>query len=377
MLMHAYQKPLKGKTIGVVFGGFAPLHQGHLDVIMRAKKENDGGCLLFVCGSNNDRGSTLMPIQKRYRYTRDLFAKDPLVAVYGINESELGIPDYPNGWDTYLEEIDRVWKYAVAQDSQDAKAIWYVSEPEYKEALESRGQTVILLDRTQNPISATMIRQNPIKYWDKIAMPFRRVFSTNILVMGTASEGKTTLVEDLGRYFNAPFSHEWARIYMEESCVGDWELDGVDYLAFLEGQYNLNKKLINSAANQGIFFADTDSMVTSMYAKYYMLDKDFSLTEEEYNKVLTVADEYTSKSRWDKIFVLGPKNTFVDDNQRYMAHGTDEARKELFDILIEELERSGNLDKAVFLTGSFYENFLSIVNYVKELIENGKNGQGL
>ena len=45
-MLHSYQKPLKGKSIGVVFGSFAPLHQGHLDLIYRAKKENDGGCIV-------------------------------------------------------------------------------------------------------------------------------------------------------------------------------------------------------------------------------------------------------------------------------------------------------------------------------------------
>lgn len=45
---------------------------------------------------------------------------------------------------------------------------------------------------------------------------------------------------------------------MKESCVSDWELDGADFMAFLEGQYNLDKRLINSPANQGIFFADSD-----------------------------------------------------------------------------------------------------------------------
>lgn len=36
-MLHAYQKPLEGSTIGIVFGSFAPLHQGHLDLIMQAK----------------------------------------------------------------------------------------------------------------------------------------------------------------------------------------------------------------------------------------------------------------------------------------------------------------------------------------------------
>lgn len=55
-MIYTYQKPLKGKTVGVVFGTFAPLHQGHLDVIMRAKKECDAGCVVIVDGRDGDRG---------------------------------------------------------------------------------------------------------------------------------------------------------------------------------------------------------------------------------------------------------------------------------------------------------------------------------
>jgi len=60
-MYHAYQKPLIGNRIGVVFGSFAPLHQGHLDLIMRAKKENDGGALVICCGYDGDKGEPLMP----------------------------------------------------------------------------------------------------------------------------------------------------------------------------------------------------------------------------------------------------------------------------------------------------------------------------
>lgn len=383
-MIHSYQKPLSGNSVGIVFGSFAPLHQGHLDLIMRAKKENDAGVIVIVCGYDGDKGEPLMPHSKRYRYVREFFADDDLVAVYAINDSELGIANYPDGWDGWMDEFVNIYRKAVVTDCTEVyandmiiasydhktKRRWYVGDENYaKDLQEMYGEEAILVDRVaSNPICATMIRQNPIKNWDKITAPFRRVFSHNILITGTASEGKSTLVTDLGKYFNAPHSWEWARDYMRESCVSDWELDGADYMAFLEGQYNLNKKLINSPANHGVFFADTDSMVTRMYAEYYAKDETCALTQEEFEKVAVMADELARKSRWDKIFLVAPHGVFVDDHERYMAHSGMKERQELFDILVQNIKRTGDWDKVVILTGNYYENFMAVVNYVNEVM---------
>lgn len=377
-MLHTYQKPLRGNRVGIVFGSFAPLHQGHLDLIMRAKKENDGGCIVIVCGYDGDKGEPLMPHNKRYRYVREFFADDDLVAVYAINDSESMRPNYPNGWDSWMKEFNNIWKKAVEEIFTDDLSrylgknrphrVWYVGDENYyNDLVNKQHETAVLVDRTaDNPISATMIRQNPIKHWDKIATPFRRVFSHNILIIGTASEGKSTLVTDLGKYFNAPHSWEWPRDYMEESALSDWELDGADFIAFLEGQYNLNKKLINSPANHGVFFADSDSMTTRMYAEMYAKDPKFAVTEEEFKKVAVVADELAAKSRWDKIFLIAPHGVFVDDHSRYMGHSDIEERQKLFDILCEDIKRIGNWDKVTILNGNYYENFMAVVNYVKE-----------
>lgn len=376
MIQNAYQKPLKGNKIGIVFGSFAPLHQGHLDLIMRAKKENDGGAIVISCGYHGDKGEPLMPHSKRYRYVREFFANDDLVAVYGINDTETGVGQ--DNWPGWLEEFDKIWKVAVEPeldtsvfpaDLRYPDRVWYVGDEEYYNELTNRGEACVLVDRVAtNPICATAIRNNPIKNWDKITFPFRRIFSHNILICGTASEGKTTLTQDLGKYFNAPYSYEYAREYMKESCVSDSELDGADFIAFLEGQYNLNKKLINSPANHGLFFADTDSMVTKMYAEYYSKDDSCILTPSEYERVASTADELTKKCRWDKIFLIGPKNIFHDDHERYMAHADLVIRNDLYEILCKNIKEAGYWDKVEILDGDFYENFTKVVDYVNGVI---------
>lgn len=379
-MLFSYQKPLSGKRVGVVFGSFAPLHQGHLDLIYRAKKENDGGCIVIVCGYDGDKGEPMMPHAKRYRYVREFFADDDLVAVYGINDTEIGAPMYPNGWPRWMEEFNLIYANSVEDsrvvlnsegnlENMGPERVWYVGDHEYFLDLTQRGEKAILVDRVvDNPICATMIRQNPIKHWDKITFPFRRIFSHNILICGTASEGKTVMTQDLGKYFNAPYSHEYARDYMKESCVADWELDGADFMAFLDGQYNLNKRLINSRENHGVFFADSDSMVTRMYAEYYAKDGSCGLTEEEFKSVAVMADAITAKCRWDKIFLLAPHGVYVDDHERFMAHSGMNERQELFNLLCENIKRSGNWDKVVVLRGTYYENFMAIVNYVREVM---------
>lgn len=368
-MINAYQKTLEGSCVGVVFGSFAPLHQGHLDLIMRAKKENDAGAIVIVCGAEGDKGEPLMPHSKRYRYVREFFAKDDLVAVYSINDTELGLSSYPNGWDGWMKEFKRIKSFAVK--NSDCNVHWYVGDPNYATDLKERfNENVTLVDRTaNNPISATMIRNNPIKNWDKITAPFRRVFSHNILITGTASEGKSTLVQDLGKYFNAPCSHEWARDYMNESCVSDWELDATDFMAFIEGQYNLNKTLINSPGNHGVFFADTDSLVTKMYASKYAEDSDCVVTPEEYDHIAVMADEYARKCRWDAIFLLCPNGVFVDDHTRYMKHSNMDEREDLFVRLVENIDRQYGMSNVHILKGgSYYDNFKTIVDYVNEVM---------
>ena len=67
-----------------------------------------------------------------------------------------------------------------------------------------------------------------------------------------------------------------------------------------------------------------------------------------------------------KIFLIYPNGKFVDDGIRYMKHSDLEIRKEMFEILCEFIKEAGLWGKVKILNGSYYDNFIEIVNYVKD-----------
>jgi NadR type nicotinamide-nucleotide adenylyltransferase len=352
---------LHGEKVGIVFGCYAPMHQGHLDVIFKAKKECEAGVIIIVCGSNDDRGAKYnMPLLDRYNYIKEFFKDDELVNVYMIDETYLDIEPYPYGWDKWLKQFENIYqKYDIKE------RVWYVGEEDYVKQLEKRGEKCVYLNRDKNKISATLIRSNPNKYWNKIIPSFRHIFSHNILITGTASEGKSTLINDLAKYFNTASSVEFGKEDLIETKVCETKLTVEDYKRFLYEQYNLTIKKIKSPENRGIFFGDTDNLVTRMYAKYYSNDLDFDLTECDYKTIEIESNKYNNLYKWDKIFIIYPNGKFVDDGIRYMKHSHISIRKQMYEILCSFIKEVGLWDKVTILNGNYYENFISIVEYVK------------
>ena len=342
-MSNLFKNKLDVYNLGIVFGTFAPAHLGHYQMVMRAKKENEG-CLVIVSGREGDRGDQIgLSVHKRFRYMRELFADDENVYVTYVDETD--IPEYPDGWKPWLDLVlDEVKK---ATTDKLIRKRWYVGEEEYVAELEERAVGLVFLeDRNTLPISATMIRENPFKHWNYITRPFRRHFSTNVLVMGTASTGKTTLVRDLARSFGAPFTDEYARRYEEESNVRDEELVANDFHYLASGQFDNNKQTIQSPSNQGLFIADTDVMVTKVYAKYYLTEEEYKALEPTYNLMI-------AKQKWDMIIVVPPVTPYVNDNFRDMSYSDGTSRIAMHKMFMEEIKSNGLEDKVVLLNAPF------------------------
>ena len=374
--------------IGITFGGYCPMHTGHLDLIMRAKKENDL-CYVIVCGYDNEpRADEIgLTLNRRYSLVKQMFKDDEQIKVFKVNDTELGIDESmsESNWDIWLRCVEdqvEAFEEKIADEMIGlTEYTWYIGEQSYVDSLKKRIydrqkdntfgiiDNVVYVERSKNPISATMIRENPIKYWNKIAWPFRQYFSTNILITGTASEGKSTLTRDIATYFGLPYSEEYGRTYMEYYGKDDTDLTVTDFQQFLIEQRRDTQKKIESSGNSGVVISDTDNLVTLMYAKAYVEDPNIDLTEEDYNTLKTLAWNIKRGIQWDKIFLLPPKNAFVDDGTRYMKQSTMSERMKNYNILVQLLKEYGWWDKVQVINGDFLENF----NTVKEYIESKMN----
>ena len=367
--------------VGITFGGYCPMHQGHLDLIMKAKKENDI-CYVIVCGYDNEprANETGLTLNRRFSLVKQMFKDDEQIRVIQVNDTKLGIDESmsESNWDVWLSYVARqINNMEVIKDAYGyISYTWYVGEKSYVTSLEKRKynkfthagwniiDNIVYIERSINPISATMIRENPIKYWNKIAWAFRPYFSTNILITGTASEGKSTLTRDIATYFGIPYSEEYGRTYMEFYGKSDTDLTINDFQEFLIEQRRDTKSKIESSGNNGIVISDTDNLVTLMYAQAYVEDNNIDLTEDDYKTLETLAWNIKRGIQWDKIFLLPPKNKFVDDGCRYMEQSSMEERTKNYNRLVNLLKQFGWWDKVEVINGDYLENFETVKNYI-------------
>ena len=341
-----YKDKLSGSRIGIVFGAFAPCHIGHLEVILEAKKENDG-CVVIVCGQEGDFGEPFgLDVYRRFRYMRELFADDN--QIYVVMAAGQGIPQKETDWESWLQIINL--KIADSLQHSDAQKIWYTGKTTQAEALENEStDEVHLVDTSLYPVTGQNIRNDALRYFNAIALPFRRAFTKKVLVLGAPSGGKTTLVKDLAKLYSCPYSFEYSRQYQEESNVNDFELDGMDYQRLVTGQFQLNRDTIADPASQGMAILDTDVMVTKVYARLGAEDVDYAITPEEYAIVEQSANAFIARQLWDLILVVPPTLKYVDDGYRNMEFSEDAFLTTIHEMMLEEIERSGNLDKVVML----------------------------
>lgn len=346
------------KKVGIVFGTFAPMHRGHIDLIIKAKRICNS-VKVIVSGRKDDRGDQIgLSLQKRFRYIREVFNDDSLVEVSKLDE--VNMPPMPDGWDVWLDEL-----FKVSNTNKDDNLLFFVNEDEYVEELQKRGFKTQSEERNFG-ISASLIRENPFQYWRFIAQPFKRHFTKKVLVLGSASNGKTTLVKDLGLFYSAPTSLEYAREYQTTNNVRDDELTAKDYFYLLDGQYAQTSKAIDSKENKGLVIADTNSTVTKAYYDYY-LDESSSDTDLDIKAVEHLYKSLVTKEKWDLILFVQPTGEYVDDGFRDMTMADEQIRQAFTDYLLQITKENHANTKLIFLDEDYLGNYNKAIKEIEAI----------
>lgn len=368
------------RDYGVVLGSFSPMHTGHLDLVMAAKKLCKKGAIIAVCGLDGDRGTKIgLPIERRYDIIKRMFAGDPLVRVVMMKDNDIGIAGYMDKWEEWLRALSRkmaeiVYGKRNAPDRLCSNLLKHTTvftgEPSYKDAILrlriKLSLNVYLLSRERNPISATKIRNEPMKYWDEIVgAEFKAQFAKRVLIVGTASEGKSTLTKDLAMYFGVECTEEFGHTYIasvngETPKPDDTKLTYDDYINFLDKQYELN---MGCKGKLGI--CDSDAMTTLMYAKYYSMDARYAITDNDYMNL----EQYAKFPKYDVIFVVPPKkDSWVQDGSRDCLTNSFEDRKKMYQILMGILGKHYCTEDVVYLNGDYHQNFIKAKDKIRALL---------
>jgi HTH-type transcriptional repressor of NAD biosynthesis genes len=272
---------------GLVIMKADPLHKGHESLIEFAKNQCD---ILYVLLCMNDEMETI-PGLIRLQWLMDTYRNDPKVYIRYTDEK---LP-YTS---VSSRVISALWGEHIKQMFPDLNVI-ISSEPYGEYVAEFLGIEHVMYDQSRNnvPVSGTMIRNNPVKYWDYISDVAKPYFVKKICICGTESTGKTTLTEKLAKRFNTNYVPEWGRQIVrksEEVTLNDIMNIGTTHARDIIEKINRSNKIL---------FSDTNLDTTKMYSKY------FFDTIPEY-------EEWVEKAN---IFDL---HLFLENDASYIQDGT-------------------------------------------------------
>ena len=256
--------------VGVFPGKFFPPHRGHLNAIIRAATQVK---LLYIVVSDEmsiakekcDRDKLpYMPLELRAKWLSIELQNIDHIKVITLDET--GIPPYPLGC--------KPWAKKLGETVPEKFDVIFGGDAEYQDTYMRSMPNVYyeVYDRHRNryPISATEIRSDYLKNWDYILGSAREFFARRVLITGTESCGKTTMVRYLAKIFYTSWSEELGRYYPSKYLGGeDKLLSTKDFfrIAFLQ-QMQDEEALALRSANRIVFF-DSDAVVTQFYCKMY------------------------------------------------------------------------------------------------------------
>lgn len=323
------------KRIGMTLGKYAPLHKGHEFVINTMLDEMDEGIVIIY-----DTDVTPIPLAVRKNWIQKLY---PNVIVIEAWNSPVGEPydlEYEKAEEEYIKKL---------LDGISLSA-FYCSEYYGEHISRALGcdDRRVDVSRTQYPISATQIRDNPYKYRQYVDELVYRDLIVKIVFLGAMSTGKTTITEALAKRYNTTFADEYGRHYWTEHQV-DRRINIEAFNTIAVEHIKCENEAIKDANKY--FFVDTNAITTYMYSLDYHGKAPSLLTK--------IAEE--NATRYNVFFLCDDDIPYDDTWDR-----SGDAKRHVFQKqIIDDLNRRGIT--YTVLSGSLEERILKVETVLKNL----------
>ena len=320
---------------GFIIGKFMPLTKGHEALIEFGLANCDELTVMLGAEINEpiDYVKRMLWLMRKYSYVKKINLVLDVVTPPSL--------DYDN--------LSKWWGKRI-KSRYGVYDILFSSE-KYGEVLaETMGAKNMIFDihRKTVPVSATMIRENPVTNWDFISVQSKPDSVKTICIVGTESTGKTVLCQKLADHYNTNWSKEIGRdlILDTNKCtINDLQLVGYEHLNEIHRQKETANKIL---------FVDTDIYITKSYSNFLLGD----IPKWPYWA-------YESSDMDLRIF-LKSDAPYVNDGTRL----NKEDRLLLEKSHLKTYEDAGIFPKVFSYNGSYDKRFEDIVYYIDTFLTN-------
>ena len=332
--------------VGMYGGCFNPLHLGHVNDIIMASNMCEKLYVILSYSNNPNE----IPHQEIFMCLKNITADLSNIQVLELFDDSYNKENYDwvKGAINIKNLIGKKIDVVFSGDDYQGKNIW---ERLYPESI------VHYFSREEINISSTQIRENPLYYYDYLPSCVRPYYNKKVVIVGTESCGKSTLVQNLAKAYNTSYVTEQGR----DVCFEAGGIDNMQPKHYFEILFRHKKEESDKQklANK-VLFIDTDALITLYYYQLaFQENSNYDLAFNQLVQAITKLNDY------DLYIFLEPDVPWIQDGTR--TYGEDIVRIENNNKLKGLFDKAGINYEIV--NGDYQERYVKSKRLVNNLIK--------